>query len=187
MNPLQALPMLRDVPEDSLDRFWDQATVLRFDKGATVFKQGAPADHALLIVEGRLKAWAEEGARAQPVSDIFAGELVGEAALYGRGSVRTATLKAWAPTVALQLSQADVVALSGSPAVAALQRHMLQTLARRLRTTTHATRQLLAELPQPEAPAAPQRVEVKGAEAPDEAAPRASLWAKVGQLFGRLS
>lgn len=198
MTALQALPLFRGVPTSALTELAEQGAPVHFAHGATVFKQGAPADHALLVLDGRLKAWAEEGERSQPVSDVFPGELVGEAALFGLKGIRTATLKAWAPTDALRLTAADLDALSGSPAVAALQRHMLQTLARRLRTTNHAARHLWSKRPAIEhrtAEITPVPIKGEGPSGEIDSVPRAApestddggLWARLGQLLGRLA
>jgi len=198
MSELESLSLFRGVPRSALTELSEQGTRVHFEHGTVVFKQGTQADHALLVLDGRLKAWAEEGARSQPVSDVFPGELVGEAALFGRHSVRTVTLKAWAPTETLRLTAADLDALSGSPAVAALQRHMLQTLARRLRTTNHAARRLWSKRPSIEVrtnEVTPVPIKGEGpsgqidpvaAEGP-QSAHSGGLWARVGQLLGRLA
>lgn len=134
------LPLFSGVPAAALEQLWSQGAAVQIPRGTEAFRQGAPADHCLLVVSGRLKAWAEQGGREQPVSDVFPGELVGEAALFDPSASRTATLRAWEDSLCLRLTPADLARLSGSPALAALQRHMLHTTARRLRTTHLAVR-----------------------------------------------
>jgi len=113
-----------------------------FPTGAVLFRQGDVADHLLLVVTGQLRAWAEVGGRSEPVADVFAGELVGEAALFRSAGRRTATLKASGPTRALRLTRTSLDALQGERVLAVLQRQMLVSTARRLRTTNHAMRRV---------------------------------------------
>ena len=173
MTPLLNLPILRGAPMLEIQALWKRGTVVTFEKGAVVFRQGAPADHALLVVEGQLKAWLVAGEREQPLSEVFPGELVGEASLYGRQSRRTVTLRAWTRTVALKLTPADLEALAETQVVALLQRHMLATTARRLRTTNHAAKRLFAKRSPPAASPKP--------------APRRSAWQRLGDLLGSLT
>jgi CRP-like cAMP-binding protein len=162
------LPLFAEVPPAELDALLRRCPPRRWARGEVVLRQGAPADVALLLLSGRLKAWAEQGGREQPVSDVFPGELVGEAALFTPGAPRTATLRAWEDVEALPLVPEDLRALRGTALLGALQRQMLTVGARRLRTTEHALRRNLAAPPPADAPAA------------------AGLWARMGALLGRL-
>jgi CRP-like cAMP-binding protein len=170
LDALSRLPLFGGVPPNSLDQLWRQGVAVQVPRGTEAFRQGAPADHCLLVVSGRLKAWAEQGDREQPVSDVFPGELVGEAALFDPSATRTATLRAWEDSLCLRLTPADLAQLSGSPALAALQRHMLHTTARRLRTTHHAVRKQLK-----------RRATATG----HSAAP--STWQRLARFFGASS
>ena len=151
--------------------------VVRFARGAVVFKQGDPADHLLLVVQGQLRAWAEVGGRSEPVADVFAGELVGEAALFPNAGRRTATLKSASATVALRLTRADLDALSGSKALAAIQRRMLQSTARRLRTTNHAMRRIWKRARETEA----------AARSSEARKPKSGLWSQFVSALGGLT
>lgn len=172
MDALRRLALFDGVPDASLAQLWAQGQPQAVARGEVAFRQGAPADHCLLVVQGRLKAWAQQGDREQPVSDVWPGELVGEAALFDPAGTRTATLRAWEDSACLRLTAVDIRALSSSPALAALQRHMLVTAARRLRTTHHALRKQLRAAPETAGPAAP--------------APAAggSAWSRLARFFG---
>jgi CRP-like cAMP-binding protein len=152
-----------------------------FPTGAVVFRQGDAADHLLLVVEGQLRAWAEVGGRSEPVADVFAGELVGEAALFRAAGQRTATLKAAEPTRAIRLTRDSLDDLSGSRVLAVLQRQMLVSTARRLRTTNHAMRRVWKRVQAAEAERRAQRPQAA------EEAPTKGLWGQFLQALGGLS
>lgn len=140
VDALAALPLFRDVPRSELAMLTRVANWVQVPRGGELCRQGEIADHALFIVEGRLKAWVHEGTRERPVSDVWPGELVGEAGLYAAATHRTATLRAFDDSAALRLTRAGLDAMGGTHALAALQEHMLESMARRLRTTNHAIR-----------------------------------------------
>jgi len=163
------LPLFAEVPVHELEDLLGRCPPRTWARGELVFRQGTPSDAAQLLLSGRMKAWAEEGGREQPVSDVFPGELVGEAALFAPGEPRTATLRAWEDSVALPLRAPTILALRCTALLAALQRHMIGVSARRLRTTEHALRRNVV------GPAAPPAAEGQG------------LWQRMGELLGRWS
>jgi CRP-like cAMP-binding protein len=140
VEALARLPMLRDAPRSELVMLLNVGQWVEVPKGGELCRQGELADHGMLIVEGRLKAWVYEGTRERAVSDVYPGELVGEAGLYAASSHRTATLRAFADSRALRLTRASLEAMGGTETLAAIQHHMLAAMARRLRTTNHAIR-----------------------------------------------
>lgn len=142
-SPLEALSkltMLRGVPREELVMLLNVGQWVEVPKGGDLCRQGELADHALLVVEGRLKAWVYEGTRERAVSDVYPGELVGEAGLYAAATHRTATLRAFTDSCALRLTRGSLEAMGGSEVLAVVQHHMLASMARRLRTTNHAIR-----------------------------------------------
>lgn len=154
-----------------------------FPSGATVFRQDDVADHLLLVIEGQLRAWAEVGGRSEPVADVFAGELVGEAALFRSAGRRTATLKAAKATRAVRLTKEGLESLSGERVLAVLQRQMLISTARRLRTTNHAMRRVWKRVQQQ------QEIEVasEAAEPTPVPAKRKGLWGQFLEVLGSTS
>lgn len=151
-----------------------------FPAGATVFRQGEVADHLLLVMSGQLRAWAEVGGRSEPVADVFAGELVGEAALFRSAGRRTATLKAAKSTRALRLTREGLDSLQGERVLALLQRQMLVSTARRLRTTNHAMRRVWRRVQERAEPP-------PGAEPPPAATEKRGLWGQFLQALGSLA
>ena len=170
---LRDLPLLRDLPTDELDRLWRAGRPCEVQKGAALVRQGEPALHLHLVVRGRFKAWVEESGREpSPVSDVFPGELVGDAALFRgpRGEpppVRTATLIAWEPSLSLAFEPEALAELRETAALMRLQQVALMALARRVRTTEHALRRLSGE-------ATPQNT------------PEPGLWGRLRALLGAL-
>ena len=139
---LLSLELFRGLGAYDVSALCTVARGVRYPRGSVVFQQGDPADHLLLVVRGQLQAWAVVGERRELVADVFAGELVGEASLYPGAGMRMATLTAVSETVAVRLTRADLDAMSGSRALAAIQRKMLESTARRLRSTNHAMRRI---------------------------------------------
>ena len=158
---------------------WEQVP-----RGGELCRQGDVADHALFIVQGRLKAWVREGTRERPVSDVWPGELVGEAALYAAAIHRTATLRAFNDSAALRLTREGLEAMGGTHALAALQENMLESMARRLRTTNHAIRRQWKAIQshEDEAPAS-----IEGDDTPEPAAPAPSPWGRLKSFLGELA
>jgi CRP-like cAMP-binding protein len=65
-----------------------------FDAGETVFRQGQPGDHLILIESGMFEAsLSTPGGRELPLSVIAPGEVIGELSLLGDGR-RTASVRA---------------------------------------------------------------------------------------------
>ena len=113
---------------------------------------------------------------SEPMATVHAGELVGEAALFRAGGLRTATLKATEPTRTLRLTRERLEAMHGERVLAVLQKQMLMSTARRLRTTNHAMRRIWKRNSMLRPVDSPQVV----ASAPS------SPWAQLLQAFGDL-
>lgn len=143
VETLAKLPLFAGVHPAELELLLEQCTVQRHGKGSAVLRQGDPADHALLVVEGQLRAWAVVEGQQQAVAAVFKGEVVGEAALFPLAGRRTATLKADSHTTSLRFTRHSLDAMSGTQVLAALQHQMLLSTARRLRTTSDAMRIVL--------------------------------------------
>ena len=152
-----------------------------YPTGAVVFRQDDVADHLLLVLSGQLRAWAEVGGRSEPVADVFAGELVGEAALFRSAGRRTATLKAAGPTRAIRLTRASLEDLSGERVLAVLQKQMLVSTARRLRTTNHAMRRVWKRV---QASEAARRRPVESTQKNTE---RKGLWGQFLEALGSIA
>jgi CRP-like cAMP-binding protein len=190
---LGRLPLLRGVPKSELKDLLAAGEWVEVPKGRTLIRQGDNADHAVLVVHGQLKAWVGEGHRERGVSNIYAGELVGEAGLYAASAQRTATVRASADSQCLRLTRTALESLGGTQTLAILQRHMLGTMARRLRVTTLAVRREWKSHPAQQPPSAPPEPLVadppkvaanQTAEPAAKPAERASIWKRLGRFLG---
>lgn len=106
-----------------------------------VYTRGDEGTSSLLLVEGRMQAKVGRADATPHASDIWPGEILGEAALFGDRALRSATVLAMTDCRAIELTRPYLEQLSGTEVLAILQRHLIQTLSRRLRTTDLAIRQ----------------------------------------------
>ena len=182
LDDFRRLAQFRELTTAELRPLLGQGLVWDFPAGAVVFRQGEEADHLLLVLTGQLRAWAEVDENSEPVATVYAGELVGEAALFRSAGLRTVTLKAVLPTRVLRLDRAALDRMQGERVLAVLQRQMLSSTARRLRNTNHAMRRVWRRAHD----AHPNRAEGMGA-APSlgEDTP-ASRWTRFLQALGSL-
>ena len=138
IDALSGLYLFKSVPRQALVELCGLAPPVRFAQGATLFRQGDPADVALLLVEGRLVVSVRVQAVVRQVGDVRPGEIVGETALFQQQGRRSATVVASEPSVALQISWYLLERARGNPAVVALEQHLLGALVRRIRKTNQA-------------------------------------------------
>ena len=157
-DALQHLYLFRHVPRSALRELCILAPPTRFDVGTTLFRQGDAADVALLLVQGRLIATVRVRDLMREVGDVRPGEIVGETALFDPNGRRSATVVAATDSSALIVSWYLLERAADNPAVVALERHLLGTMARRIRKTNQniqAEWRAVAALTPEEAPKAP--------------------------------
>jgi CRP-like cAMP-binding protein len=138
IDQLGQLYLFRSVPRDALRDLVSLAPPTRFAAGMDVFEEGAPADVALLLIQGRLVASVGQGDSAKQVGDIRPGEIVGEQGLFVPGGLRSAKVIAAEHSTALLVTPELMDHASRNPAIVALEQHLLGTLARRIRGTNQA-------------------------------------------------
>lgn len=78
----------------------------RFAPGAIICRQGLPSDGLYYLKEGRLRVYREEPDAVFPLSEIGAGEIVGELGA-ATGWVRTATVEAVEDSVVIHVPEAE--------------------------------------------------------------------------------
>ncbi len=146
-NPaiLSNMSVFRDVPQKALGELCILAPPVNFSVGATVFEQGKTSDVALLLIEGRLEVEVESSGKVRQVGQIRPGEIVGEQALFSRGGERSATVRAGSPSKCLLLSNETMERAHSNPAIVAIERHLLATLARRIRRTNQEIQKVWKE------------------------------------------
>ena len=171
---LAELYLFKAVPRRALVELCSLAPPVVYAPGTALFRQGDPADVAVLLVEGRLVASVKVGEVVRQVGDVRPGELVGETALFQENGRRSATVVAPEESSALKLSRYALERAPNNEAVIALERHLLGSLARRVRKTNQAIfSEWRATTPLP-APAEPR---------PDPAVGSRGLWDRLMTLL----
>jgi CRP/FNR family transcriptional regulator, cyclic AMP receptor protein len=155
ISTLSKLYMFKSVPPASLAELCALAPPVHFLMGQAVFLQGANADVALLLIEGRLIATVTALADDKEVGQIRPGEIVGEQGLFVEGGSRSASVIAAEPSTCLMLTPDVMDHAFHNPAIVALEQHMLGTLARRIRGTNQAIQKVWKDVPDPNQPKAP--------------------------------
>jgi CRP-like cAMP-binding protein len=132
VESLPNLRMFKGVSRDHLAGLVAAGDVRTFAAGDVVVHEGDDADAAWLVLTGRLQACVGENRRS--LGDLWAGEVFGERALFGRTHKRSATVVSTTESSALRLGAGSLDQFSGNSAVAALQIHLIEVTARRLKT-----------------------------------------------------
>ena len=105
-----------------------------------------------MVLRGRLEAIVATPDGPRVVGESGAWEVVGETALYAPDQPRSATVRASQDSTALVLTQDDLSAAADDPVVAALEYHLLHTLAQRIRATNQAVEEAWRDLRELTAP-----------------------------------
>jgi selenocysteine lyase/cysteine desulfurase len=105
---LRRLPLFSGLGDEELAELAGSLRLLRLERGATLFAEGAPAGSAFLVVRGAVEATRVRGDRRLRLATVGPGRLLGELSLVD-GGPRTATCTAVEPTLVLELDR-DVVA-----------------------------------------------------------------------------
>ena len=159
MNDVESLAnlyMFRSVSRTDLSELCALAPPTTFQQGHVLFRQGQPADVALLVLEGRLVAEVSGGEAVKTVGDIRPGEIVGERALFSRGGRRSATVSAAEASRCLLLSWDSLERGAHNAALVAVERHLLGSLSRRIRSTNGVIQQAWKEADRVESAGAAQ-------------------------------
>ncbi len=188
IDALSQLYLFRGVPPKALAEICNLAPPVRYAPGDVLFRQGDPADMALLLVDGRLVVSVRVGEVIRQVGDIKPGEIVGETALLSPNGKRSATVVAASPSTALKLSWYMLERAPLNPGIVALEQHLLGALVRRIRKTNQAIqaewRYLGAPLAAPVSSAA--QAEAHNAAGVVAPASRPTLLGRLLGLFGEI-
>ncbi len=130
----------RAIPPDELAELERLAGRVYFELGQPVFQQGDLADHALLLLDGRLSVRVETDQGPRAVGDVWPGEVVGESGLFLPGTRRNASVLAEVDSVALLIDKDFLDKARGTRALCTAQKHLMNTTARRIRATNLAMR-----------------------------------------------
>ena len=139
-------PLFRGLDDDSAASLRGTMTVVKVNKGHTLFKEGAEDDRLFVVLEGKLKLGksATDG-RENLLSILGPGEMFGELSLFDP-QPRTSTATAVTDARLLALSHEQVIGLVTAHPRVALE--LLKALAQRLRRSNDTLSDLVfADVP----------------------------------------
>lgn len=145
-DQLAEMFIFKGVDRSALLELCTMAPPVSFKTGVTIFTQGDESDVALLLLDGLLGVEVTSAGQHREVGQVNTGEIVGETALFARGGKRSATVRALKSSQCLLINQELLLSGAKNPAVIAIERHLLGTLARRIRRTNQETTKLWKEL-----------------------------------------
>jgi CRP-like cAMP-binding protein len=144
-NDLSNLFIFKSVSTRSLQELAVMAPPVHFSLGTTIFKQGDTSDVALLLVKGKLAVEINTHGERREVGQVNVGEIVGETALFGRESMRNATVVSIEQSQCMLINKDLLLSAAENPAILAIEKHLLGTLTRRIRRTNQETSKIWKE------------------------------------------
>jgi len=132
---LSKMRMFKEVPTDEIKDLMAQCEASSYGMGAVVCQQGEAATHAMLLLEGKLDVSVRAENQTRLVGSIHPGEIFGEQGLFHNKGTRSATVLASKPSKCLKLTPKIMRTYSNNKAMVALERHLIATMARRIRST----------------------------------------------------
>jgi CRP-like cAMP-binding protein len=108
---LEGQPALESLSDDLFEQLAVELREEHFAAGDVVLSEGEAGDRCYVIAEGRAEVSAREPGGALPLATLNPGELFGEVALLTPAAVRTATVTALTPLLALSLDARRVATI----------------------------------------------------------------------------
>ncbi|MDO5645108.1 MAG: Crp/Fnr family transcriptional regulator [Dermabacter sp.] len=145
-NIVRSAPLFAALDDDGKQAVLDSMTQEDYHRGSVVFREGDQGDRLFIIGNGKVKVGHASGdGRENLLAVLGPGETLGELSLFDPAP-RNATATAVAETTLYSLTQQDLYrVLAQRPEVA---RHLLASLARRLRKTNESLADLVfADVP----------------------------------------
>lgn len=124
------------VPQEDVLRMVEKCTIRVYQVGELICKQGEEANCALLLIQGTLDVLVSNHQEQFFVGTIFPGEVFGEHGLFLH-SVRNAHVFAKTKSICMQIFPHVLKEEVHNPATVALERHLLVSMARRLKNSAH--------------------------------------------------
>ncbi len=140
IESLAVLPMFNGVDPRSLQELSLAAPLVQFKRNAMVLKQGDAAGDAFLLLSGRLRMYVSAGGTLRALGTVRPGEVFGEEGIYCRGARRSITVVAREDSQCLLLTPDVLRERPGAEALAAIERHLLRVLSRRIRRSGKSMR-----------------------------------------------
>ena len=135
VNILSKMRLFKNVPEKDLQDLIKQCPPVSYAMGAVVCHKGDPAENAMILIEGKLDVSVRSDLTTRSVGSIHPGEIFGEQGLFHSKGARNATVLAIRPSACLILTPKVIKSNSSNLAMVALERHLIATMARRIRST----------------------------------------------------
>ena len=168
---LSKMHMFKEVPTDEIKELIAQCEASSYAMGAVVCQQGEAATHAMLLLEGKLDVSVRAENQTRLVGSIHPGEIFGEQGLFHNKGTRSATVLASKPSKCLKLTPKIMRTYSNNMAMVALERHLIATMARRIRSTNTQIQKAWKE----------ENKQITKTDAPEE---NTSLLGRLKKLFG---
>ena len=138
VEKLQKMHLFRNVRVDDLERLVESCEIIRYTIAQSICNQGDQATNALILIDGKLEVSIRTENTVRHVGEIFPGEIFGEQGLFHTKGIRSATVMANKPSVCLVLTPEFMRKVADNTAMVALERHLIATMARRIRATNLA-------------------------------------------------
>ena len=138
VEKLQKMHLFRNVRVDDLERLVESCEIARYSIAQAICNQGDQATNALILIDGKLEVSIRTENTVRHVGEIFPGEIFGEQGLFHTKGIRSATVMANKPSTCLILTPEFMRKVADNTAMVALERHLIATMARRIRATNLA-------------------------------------------------
>ena len=135
VKQLQNIHLFRNVSAKDLTKLTQMCQILEFRPRQIIFAQNAPADHAMILVSGKLDVCILTGHTERHLGTILPGEIFGEAGLFHSGGTRSAMVRANKDSVCLLMTPELMRETWNNEALVALEQFLIATMARRIRST----------------------------------------------------
>lgn len=130
---LGLMPLFRGVPAADLTELCQHLVGRSLVRGEELYTEGAPARDAALVLTGRLSVRLGRGKDARVIAECWPGDLIGEAGLFDDGGVRNAGVLAVMESDVALLRREMFLDLPHNKGVVSIERHLLASMARRIR------------------------------------------------------
>lgn len=145
IDEIAELAVFRGIARADLRSLMSLASTVDFPEGSVILREGDPADTALLVLSGRLRASVRAGHQVRKLGTVRPGEVIGEQALFVGRATRSATVTAQGPSRCMIVTRELLKDSATHPGVVAIEKHLLRVMSRRIRRTNQTIREVWHE------------------------------------------